>query len=216
MRRIEKRKRVCYLSAMNEKFYDLSKEKQDRMLNGAMQVFALYGYRHASTDEMVKAVGVSKGLWFHYFDSKKGLYHSVCSYAIRYMLMEVSIQIGDGEKDYFALREKLESAKMSLVDKYPYLPLIIQSVLKETDEEAIEVAGDIRQQYIDKIQEIYEISDRSIFADSNEARYVTEMLDASFENKLWECYLAPVFSKQNYLDGIHNYIEIIKKVVQNH
>ena len=39
-----------------DKFYDLSKEKQDRMLNGGMQVFATSGYRHASTDEMVAAL----------------------------------------------------------------------------------------------------------------------------------------------------------------
>ena len=58
---------------MNDKFYTLKKEKQDTMINGAMQIFALCGYRHASTDDMVKASGVSKGLWLHYFETKAGL-----------------------------------------------------------------------------------------------------------------------------------------------
>ena len=49
---------------MNEKFFDLAREKQDRMINGAIEVFAKNGYKHASTDDMVKTVGVSKGLWF--------------------------------------------------------------------------------------------------------------------------------------------------------
>ena len=39
---------------MNSKFFDLKKEKQDRMINGALKVFAMQGYRHASTDEIVK------------------------------------------------------------------------------------------------------------------------------------------------------------------
>ena len=39
---------------MNEKFFELKKEKQDRMINGAMKVFARNGYKRASTDEMVK------------------------------------------------------------------------------------------------------------------------------------------------------------------
>ena len=38
---------------MNEKFFDLKKEKQDRMINAALKIFAKNGYRHASTDDMV-------------------------------------------------------------------------------------------------------------------------------------------------------------------
>ena len=39
---------------MNDKFFDLKKDKQDRIINAALQVFALNGYRHASTDDIVK------------------------------------------------------------------------------------------------------------------------------------------------------------------
>ena len=49
---------------MNEKFFDLSREKQDRMINGALEVFARNGYKHASTDDMVKAVDVSGFVYF--------------------------------------------------------------------------------------------------------------------------------------------------------
>ena len=42
---------------MNEKFFDLKKEKQDRMINAALKLFAENGYRRASTDEMVKEIG---------------------------------------------------------------------------------------------------------------------------------------------------------------
>ena len=53
---------------MNEKFFDLKKEKQDRMINAALKAFAVNGYKRASTDEIVKDAGISKGLLFHYFD----------------------------------------------------------------------------------------------------------------------------------------------------
>jgi len=206
---------VCYFITMNEKFYDLSKEKQDRMLNGGIQVFAQAGYRHASTDEMVKATGVSKGLWFHYFDNKKGLYHYVCSYGIRYALLEISMKIDDGIVDYFDLKKKLEEVKISLVDKYPYLPLLLTSIMDESDEEALEVIVDMRQQYIDKKTEIMMRADKSIFSSGDEARLLGEMLDASFDHLLCECYRAPVFSGQSYLDGITNYIALAKKMVRN-
>ncbi len=45
---------------MNEKFFDLKKEKQDRMVNAALKVFAIHGYGHASTDDIVKEAGISK------------------------------------------------------------------------------------------------------------------------------------------------------------
>ena len=50
---------------VNSKFFDLKKEKQDRMINAALQVFAAQGYLHASTDQIVKEAGISKGLLFH-------------------------------------------------------------------------------------------------------------------------------------------------------
>ncbi len=60
---------------MNSKFFDLKKEKQDRMINASLKIFALQGYRHASTDDIVKEAAISKGLLFHYFGSKLGVYH---------------------------------------------------------------------------------------------------------------------------------------------
>ena len=62
---------------MNSMFLDLTKEKQDRMINAALKVFALQGYRHGSTDDIVREAAVSKGLLFHYFDSKIGVYSFV-------------------------------------------------------------------------------------------------------------------------------------------
>ena len=57
---------------MNDKFFDLKREKQDRMINAGLKTFAKYGYRHATTDEIVKEAAISKGLLFHYFDNKVG------------------------------------------------------------------------------------------------------------------------------------------------
>ena len=56
---------------------------------------------------------------------------------------------------------------------------------------------------------------KTIFVDGDEARHLGAMLDASFDHLLRESYRVPVFSRDNYLDGIHNYIEIAKKMVRN-
>ena len=75
---------------MNEKFFDLKKEKQDRMINASLKIFALNGYRHASTDDIVAEAGISKGLLFHYFINKLGLYSFLYDYSTRFMMLELS------------------------------------------------------------------------------------------------------------------------------
>ena len=88
---------------MNEKFFDLNREKQDRMINAALRIFAENGYRHASTDVIVKEAGISKGLLFHYFTSKMGLFSFLFDYSVKYMLFEYDRLISAKETDYFTI-----------------------------------------------------------------------------------------------------------------
>ena len=49
---------------MSERFKELPEEKQISILEAAMQVFAKYEYKKASTDLIASKAGVSKGLLF--------------------------------------------------------------------------------------------------------------------------------------------------------
>lgn len=126
---------------MNEKFFDLKSEKQDRMINASLKIFAKNGYKHASTDDIVKEAGISKGLLFHYFGSKAGLYSFLADYSVKYMTFELQRTIGD-ETDYFEYLDKLESAKLTVLRNYPYMNEFLESVLVEgrelLDESGIE------------------------------------------------------------------------------
>ena len=93
---------------MNEKFFDLKKEKQDRIINAALRAFALSGYMHASTDDIVKMAGISKGLIFHYFETKLGLYQFVYDYSIRVINLEITTGVSRDITDFFTIREELE------------------------------------------------------------------------------------------------------------
>ena len=106
---------------MNQKFFDIPKEKQDRIINAALQVFSQNGYRHAGTDEVVRRAGISKGLLFHYFESKLGLYIFLYDYAVRYMLLELAGGTEKNEKDLFALIRLIEEAAFRACRQYPYL-----------------------------------------------------------------------------------------------
>ncbi len=56
---------------MSERFKELSEEKQISILKAAMEVFAKYEYKKASTDLIASKAGVSKGLLFTIFKTKK-------------------------------------------------------------------------------------------------------------------------------------------------
>ena len=99
---------------MNDKFFDLKKDKQDRMINAALKVFAMQGYKHASTDDIVKEAGVSKGLLFHYFESKLGVYEFVYEYSVRYMVIELSTTVSKAESNMFELLKQIEFARMNV------------------------------------------------------------------------------------------------------
>ena len=94
---------------MNDKFFDLKREKQDRMINAGLKVFAKYGYRHATTDDIVREAGISKGLLFHYFTNKVGLYVFLMDYSVRFLLLELSRSIQEEARDFFEIRYQMEA-----------------------------------------------------------------------------------------------------------
>lgn len=123
---------------MNDKFFDLKKEKQDRMINAGLEVFAQNGYHHASTDEIVAKAKVSKGLLFHYFGSKAGYYSFLYDYTTRYALLELNGELTAGTGiDYFDLQNRLLKVEDDLLSQYPFLFLFLFSVGLENDAEGL-------------------------------------------------------------------------------
>ena len=139
---------------MNEKFFDLKKEKQDRMINAALKVFAKNGYAHASTDDIVREAGISKGLLFHYFISKLGLYSFVYDYSVRYMVLELTTGIDKSEQDFFELIRQIKEAELQVMKTYPYMVLFLKSSNMENVSEALLETEDKRSILPEKYTEI--------------------------------------------------------------
>jgi AcrR family transcriptional regulator len=104
---------------LNEKFLNLSPEKQDRIINAALTVFGKYGYKKASVDEIVKAAGISKGLIFHYFGSKKNLYRELYEYCLSAVTKQLLETVDPSETDFFAMLEKNTEAKLNILKQHP-------------------------------------------------------------------------------------------------
>lgn len=164
---------------MNDKFWDLKKEKQDRIINAALKLFTACGYKKASTDEIVKEAGISKGLLFHYFVSKKGLYVFVYGYSAKYMEMEYARCVGLLEDDFFTLQAQLEQAKVQVMRNYPYMSQFLNSAFLEEDEEVVGEVEEAMDHYSEIIRNVYAKADLSRFqADVNPSQLLKIILFA--------------------------------------
>ena len=173
---------------MNSKFFDVKKDKQDAIINAALKIFAGNGYRNASTDIIVKEAGISKGLLFHYFDSKQGLYDFIYDYSVKYMSLELTQAVKKSEKDFFAVQRKIALARTRVMRNYPYMPQFLNSIRYENNEEALNVIGDRKNAMLDTYVNIYRQTDNSRFMDNINVSDIINMinwLSEGFEKEMF-------------------------------
>ena len=107
--------------AMDEVLQNMDEEKKNRIINSAIEEFARYPFSKASTNNIVKNAGISKGLLFHYFGSKQELYEYVRGFVIRKLFTEVSSRIDWENNDIFERIKQITLVKMKLSTQYPQL-----------------------------------------------------------------------------------------------
>ena len=200
---------------MNEKFFDLKKEKQDRMINAALKAFAENGYKHASTDEIVKDAAISKGLLFHYFDSKMGLYEFVYDYSVRYLFMELTAVISTKETDFYRIYEKRELCKMQALKNYPYMQQMITRSMIEDDAAAVSVIWERRENYKDKMTEINRQADISCFKPEVDVMKLRKILDFSIDGLMTERFREDAFDVDKLMEEITSYLNMMKSLTYN-
>ncbi|MBO7333663.1 MAG: TetR/AcrR family transcriptional regulator [Lachnospiraceae bacterium] len=198
---------------MNAKFFDLKKEKQDRMINAALKIFALNGYTHASTDDIVKEAHISKGLLFHYFESKIGVYSFLCDYSAKYYALELSSAVDPSETEYFAIVKQIEAAKLQTLKAYPYMLFFINSCLKETVPEALLENESPKLQLENALGTIYARADYApLKANSFTDRYL-KMLEYTLNGQMEDRLRDGSFNAEAvYAEGIA-YIDVVSKLI---
>ena len=106
---------------MNEKFYSLSLDMQQSIINAGMQVFAENDYKNASADLIASKAGISKGLLFYYFQNKKELYLYIYHYLAEIMIDQiVDIQLKE-LTDFFEVLRYAARNKVKALQKNPFI-----------------------------------------------------------------------------------------------
>lgn len=196
---------------MNGKFFDLKKEKQDRMINAALKVFALQGYRHASTDDIVREAGISKGLLFHYFESKLGVYSFVYDYSVRYMRLELSA-VSAEETDLFELIRQVENARMRAMREYPYMQQFLNRSLSEDVKEALLAVEQKKESLLSAYEDIYSRADYSGFPDGVDGDKLRTMLELTIRGLMTERFFDASFQPEMLYREICEYLAMMQSL----
>ena len=195
---------------MNEKFFDLNREKQDKMINAALRIFAENGYRHASTDIIVKEAGISKGLLFHYFTSKMGLFSFLFDYSIRYMLFEYDRLISAKETDYFIIRREMERAKLNVLRSYPYMNEFIEKSLQENQLDVIETIEVSKNNYLETLDRYYNQGSRSALRGDISSTQLDNMIRYTVDGLTKDQLQAGSFQPEMLFEQICGYLDTLQ------
>ncbi len=198
---------------MNAKFFDLKKEKQDRMINAALKVFALHGYRHASTDDIVREAAISKGLLFHYFENKPGVYSFVYDYSVRYMTLELKATVNAGETDLFELVKQTECAKMHAMRGYPYMQQFLNRSMSEDVSEALLAIEEKRNILLNVYEGICKQMDFAALPVGIDGEKIYKMLDLTMKGLMAERFQDASFQPDMLYQESLDYIDMMKQIV---
>ncbi len=104
-------------------FEKLEKEKQNKIINAACEVFAKHGYRKASMKDIAEVAGISKSVLFKYFSTKENLYMKLFRLASDSISEADDIALGEVEKgmDMFSVMRRSAKSRLSLFKEYPWI-----------------------------------------------------------------------------------------------
>lgn len=99
---------------MYEKFYSLSLDKQERIINAALKEFGKYGYKKTSAEQIALEAQISKGMIFHYFGTKLNLYEFLINYSYEFVRRAFSQAMADiNGLDYIEQYKVITKLKLS-------------------------------------------------------------------------------------------------------
>lgn len=200
---------------MLEKFLNLDEEKKSKIINAAMKEFAAKGYKEAKTENIAKEAGISKGLLFHYFGTKKALFDYVLDYSIKLAfqyLDEVSM-----DPDIFVRLKENTIIKMKTVEENPEFYNFIITV-SQRDEDVIkkEAQKRIHEFSMAAYEKILGGLDYTKFKDDVDPQKAIELITwtlEGFSNKTMAVYknsMVQEIDNQKFFDELDIYLDLLK------
>lgn len=120
---------------MNEKFFQLQKEKQQAIINAGFRVFSENTYKKSPMSEIAASADISKSLLFYYFHNKKELYLFLIKKSAELSLKFIKEYGCCEESDFFQIMYHGLRAKIQIMREYPDMSTFVMKAFYEKDPE---------------------------------------------------------------------------------
>ena len=104
-------------------FINTDDARRSRILEASLVEFADKGYKKASTNTIVREANVSKGLLFHYFNSKKELYLHLYKHAREAITNELYEKVNFADRDVL---NRMQQSTLVKIESYLQHPLFVE------------------------------------------------------------------------------------------
>lgn len=133
-----------------EAFEKLSADKKELILSAGMKEFSQKPYKEASTDSITKACGISKGLLFHYFGSKKAFYF----YCLESAMEKLTAQAQSKEEvnDFYDILFSSMDQKFALCIHYYDEMHMVNMASRDAATEIVQQKAEMMQKYAIQIK----------------------------------------------------------------
>lgn len=158
-------------------FLAIPEEKQQRIIEAGYHCFGKSGYKKTSAQDIATQAGISKGMIFHYFGSKKGMYQFLIQRSFAEILEVFQQQLVFSAEDFFDKVLAIANCKIDCFHKHPSLLPFCTSVYLETDPAVAEETSAILAQG-EEIRKTFLLADMdtSKFKDPSYAGLVWKLL----------------------------------------
>lgn len=207
----------------NERLEALPQDKKKRIIDACLDEFARYGYKNASTNRIVKAAGISKGLLFHYFENKKKLFIYVLDHCISHLMVLMGkYKTSPVSGDLFEMLRQTAKVKLQVAIEEPQMYHILYDVYvnfpEDIKNELMERYG---QAFSDYREQLMMCMDTSMLKQGVDAKIVvnliTDFLDGYYKRRLvYFKKLSPdqlLEEMDSLTDDVMKHLDIIKQSV---
>jgi TetR/AcrR family transcriptional regulator len=112
-------------------FLNLSEERQEQILLVCLEEFACKDYESASLSDIIKKLGLAKGSFYRYFESKRSLYLYLLEVALRARLEHDKGLIREDPEDFFESYGKHFEARLKFEARYPFHSAFLNNLLRQ-------------------------------------------------------------------------------------
>ena len=194
----------------------MKEDKRIKLINSAMKEFGTNRFDKASTNVIVREADISKGLLYHYFETKEALFDYLLVFTMKSMGKAIvdSVEWDDG--DLINRMQRVVEIKLGILEQYPYM-LDFGKIMYES--KSVDEVKKIVDKYIpDLYLKVYSHNiNYSLFKDNldvNRAVKMIQLFSDGYSEQLLQKYKTTILSTNDLkkeMDELTTYLDMYKE-----